>query len=147
MKCACCSMRNSRTSLPRPCSPACSCAPLGRAAAETAAELPPGGEAEQGVVAAASRRDEAGLEDDGEVRGRHEVLVGATSKDGQEVEKVQEEVSRGGREQRDQVAIGGDRRRDGLRFLCLRARNEVQLYGSREERRIGLTQDGGKVEV
>ena len=105
------------------------------------------GEAEQGVVAAASRRDEAGLEDDGEVRGRHEVLVGATSKDGQEVEKVQEEVSRGGREQRDQVAIGGDRRRDGLRFLCLRARNEVQLYGSREERRIGLTQDGGKVEV
>jgi hypothetical protein len=35
------------------------------------------------------------VEDDGEVRGRHEVLVGATSKDGQEVEKVQEEVSRG----------------------------------------------------
>ena len=62
--------------------------------------------------------DEAGLEDDGEVRGGHEVRGGGAGEDGEKVEEVEEEVAGCGGEEGDELAVFGDGVGEGLGFLC-----------------------------
>lgn len=77
------------------------------------------GETEERVRAGASAGgDESRLEDDGEVRGGHEVVLTAAGEDGEEVEEVEEEVAGGGREEGDELAVGGDGGFDRLRAFC-----------------------------
>lgn len=55
-------------------------------------------------------REYTRLEDDGEVAGWHEVLVGSSSKDGQKIEYVEEEVLIGRGRRYDEQPVGLDGR-------------------------------------
>lgn len=52
--------------------------------------------------------EHAGLKDGGEVSGRHAILIGFGSKDGQEIENVEQQLLIERRQVANQLLVGGD---------------------------------------